>query len=864
MARYANPLPHRGDPSRIASIEAFVTELSNLRRAAAFGTGKARVSIDDIARGTGIPRSTVHVYVSGRVLPPEDALSTILSYLGCERAEILDWLSALEGLDAGLARRPEPPRPDAPAAPTTTPRPGVPRQLPPLSASFVGRRAELRALDANLASDDGLGRLVAVVGAGGIGKTTLVAHWAARHSDAYPDGTLYVDLRGFSGQDPVEGQRMLPRLLTALGHDPTGLPSDPEDLGDIYRSVLAGKRCLLILDNARSDQQIEVLLPDAGPSDIIVTSRDALRGLIVQHGAARLSIEPLPDEDARELFTGLGYAPDQIEAVLDLCAGHPLALQVARERSSVLGSLDALIEEVDHGDPLLDVFDAGGSGGGVRGVVSWSYLSLEPRTQRFFRALGVLAGPRISLDTVAAMTDASRVSSRRELETLAQSSLLTTLDAEHWARHDIVAALARERLHAEEDPETIRALRARVFGYFLALLDQAIESHDAIFLPWPDDVPRLALEVERHEAWRRVGDDEDTIFAVAVAVAVDGIMDGQTAALLAITERSLWAADEFRLPISPLATAVLELAEQSGDPVAEASLALRIGNYEARRGEVSRGRALLDRAVAIGEQIGRGDLLVAALNASGLAHTYAGEYELAEQTLTDALARIDPGQRYEHASVHLSLGILADIRMRPDDAERHYRRAAEASSDGTVPIPGLLALVNLINTEADAARPERVDELIEEYSRIPNALEPSRALAPFLLTKALWAARSGNIPLAEATLAQAKATVGDTERDPFLHLQVIQLQGEIALCDEGREEEALSFFEAAIERAIDQRLPFDRARLLTKRGRALERLGRLADARASYRESVELATSLGLSGGVLDEPADALTRIGDA
>ena len=92
---------------------------------------------------------------------------------------------------------------------------------------------------------------------------------------------------------------------------------------------------------------------------------------------------------------------------------------------------------------------------------------------------------------------------------------------------------------------------------------RAIESHDAIFLPWPDDVPRLALEVERHEAWRRVGDDEDTIFAVAV----DGIMDGQTAALLAITERSLWAADEFRLPISPLAAAVLELAEQSGAEV---------------------------------------------------------------------------------------------------------------------------------------------------------------------------------------------------------------------------------------------------------------------------------------------------------
>ena len=173
------------------------------------------------------------------------------------------------------------------------------------------------------------------------------------------------------------------------------------------------------------------------------------------------------------------------------------------------------------------------------------------------------------------------------------------------------------------------------------------------------------------------------------------------------------------------------------------------------------------------------------------------------------------------------------------------------------------ALINKIHDRIEAGE-MRVDELIEEYSRIPNALEPSRALAPFLLTKALWAARSGNIPLAEATLAQAKATVGDTERDPFLHLQVIQLQGEIALCDEGREEKALSFFEAAIERAIDQRLPFDRARLLTKRGRALERLGCLADARASYRESVELATSLGLSGGVLDEPADALTRIGDA
>jgi DNA-binding SARP family transcriptional activator len=276
----------------------------------------------------------------------------------------------------------------------TGPQPGTPRELPPAVPGFTGRSAELQALTRLLDQPGQQGADTIVVsvigGTAGVGKTALAVHWAHRVAGRFPDGQLYVNLRGYDPAQPVPATDALAGFLLSLGVPGQDIPPEAEQRAARYRSLLSGKRMLVILDNAGSAGQVRPLLPGTGACTVVVTSRDALAGLVARDGAARLNLDVLPLEDAVALLrvligTRAVTEPGAVAELAEQCCRLPLALRVAAELAASRPAvpLAGLTAELADRRTRLDLLGAGGDPSTeVRAVFSWSYLRLDAEAAR--------------------------------------------------------------------------------------------------------------------------------------------------------------------------------------------------------------------------------------------------------------------------------------------------------------------------------------------------------------------------------------------------------------------------------------------------------------------------------------------------
>lgn len=356
------------------------------------------------------------------------------------------------------------PRDDFPAV--VAPGPTVPRQLPARPRSFVGRGAELDRLGTAVAEQaaSGDGMLVGVIsGGGGIGKTWLALHWAHRHSDSFPDGQLYVNLRGFdpSGQ-PMSPDVAIRGFLDALGVDPASVPVEPEAQIGLYRTLVAGRRVLIVLDNARDMAQVAPLLPGSPTCVVLVTSRNRLSGLATAHGALLLPLDVLPGTEALQLLTtriGPARAAAEADVVAELaayCGGVPLALSIIAGRALIYPDfpLSALAAELRETTRLSSVLDDGDPATGLTAVLSWSHQALEVRAARVFELLGLAPGPDVGLPAAAALAELTPSQAREALWALENASLLQQQVPGRWRLHDLVRRFAADeatKRHTESD-----------------------------------------------------------------------------------------------------------------------------------------------------------------------------------------------------------------------------------------------------------------------------------------------------------------------------------------------------------------------------------------------------------------------------
>jgi DNA-binding SARP family transcriptional activator/tetratricopeptide (TPR) repeat protein len=383
----------------------------------------------------------------------------------------------------------------------------VPRQLPAAPGTFAGRNAELRALTEALnPGPEAIARLSimpisVIAGAGGIGKTWLALHWAHQNLRRFPDGQLYLNLRGFdpSGQ-PMSPHDAVRGLLDALGANPGNIPVELDSQIGLYRSLVADRRMLILIDNAADAAQVAPLLPGSPSCTVVVTSRDRLTGLITAHGAHALPVDVLPASDARALLAArlgprrLDEEPQAVADLLASCAGLPLALSIVAGRAQEhpefpLTTLATELHDTTHRLAALDEDNTNS----VRTILSWSYTTLTPQHATTFDLLGLAPGPDISHTTATNLTHQHPTTTHTALRALERASLIHQHTPNRYRMHDLVRLYAQEQAAAQLTDEERRSAQQRLINCYLhtaLAADTLLAPHRrliAIDLPAPPD-----------------------------------------------------------------------------------------------------------------------------------------------------------------------------------------------------------------------------------------------------------------------------------------------------------------------------------------------------------------------------------------
>jgi transcriptional regulator with XRE-family HTH domain len=460
------------DPTRVATLDDLVRELNLLRSRAARGTRSARISLEELAARVDEPKSTIHAYLTGRRLAPAQLLDRMVIALGTTPAEQREWAEAWYRV---CAHREATHRTSAPSVSTT-----VPRQLPAAVAHFTGRLEALAELDRTFAAGGGI---AALVGTAGVGTTALALHWAHARCDRYPDGQLYLDLRGFDAESPVPTGQALARVLRALGVPATELPRDCAERAALCRSLLAGRRLLMLLDNVRDSEQVRELLPDTTSCAVLVTSRQSLTGLVARHGARRIEVPALAADEAVQLLEALAGEPVRQEPaaaaeLAELCARLPLALRLAAEQIRPDRPLGALVAELAAADDRLDLLAAEDDPRtAMRTSFGWSYQRLPAPVGRAFRLIGRHPGVDITAHAVAALLDGSLAEAHRMLAALAAVHLIEPSRPGHVRLHPLLKLYATELAQAtggvEADAE--QAATGRLVAHYLHTAARAMD-----------------------------------------------------------------------------------------------------------------------------------------------------------------------------------------------------------------------------------------------------------------------------------------------------------------------------------------------------------------------------------------------------
>jgi DNA-binding SARP family transcriptional activator/Tfp pilus assembly protein PilF len=623
--------------------------------------------------------------------------------------------------------------PPAPAGPAPA-RPAVPRQLPAPPPLFTGRVAELSMLTAALPEpgEQGAGMVIwAIHGTSGVGKTWLALRWAHQHAASFPDGQLYVNLHGFGPSGPAaDPSDALRGFLIALGLTAGQIPADLDAQAGLYRSTLAGKRALVVLDNARDVEQVRPLLPGSPGCLVLVTSRSQLTGLVVAEGARPLSLDLLGTSEARELLGArLGVArvaaePRAVAEIVARCARLPLALAIVAARAAARTGvpLATLAAELGDAPGGLDAFADGDEAMDARSVFSWSYRALSDGAARLFRLLGLQPGPDASQSAAASLAGLPPDRCRVLLAELIRAHLLTEPAPGRYSCHDLLRAYAAERARLDEGEQDRRAATHRLLDHYLHAANAAVrhlpqlQERDPADLPpaqpgvigvrvtgldgaiawFTAEQPGLIATVERAAAlgfdghawqlalaWRpfllrqALWLDQLAVHRVALDAARRlGDRRGQAYALqgLALGYSRMGRADA---AVSGFEQA-LELFAGLGDLAEEASISTSLGELAEQQGRPADAMRHAQRSLELYRTVGDRAGHASALNGVGWCHARVGDYALALTHCTQALAMLrESGDDYGQAATWDSLGYIHRGRGDYDEAAACYLRAVD-------------------------------------------------------------------------------------------------------------------------------------------------------------------------------------------
>lgn len=553
----------------------------------------------------------------------------------------------------------------------------APNTLPAHSPVLIGRATELRALRA---PEPGVVALQTVTGMPGVGKTQLALHAARRLGERYPEGQLYINLRAHSGRTPLSPHTVMTTLLRQLGVPAKDLPSDSDSLTILWRTVLGGRRTVIVLDDAAGPEQVRPLLPGDSQSLVIVTSRQRLTGL---PGVRHLTLDVLPPAHAEALFTALAkdgrvHDPSDVASLARLGGYLPLALELmaARLRSHPTWTAARLVRKLsqDPGARLAEIRDGQVE---LTHVFAGSYHDLPPAQQRAFRLLGLHFTPTFCAHSTAALVGLPLDATERVLEALLDASLIREPAPERYELHDLLGAFARSLVSREPSHEREAALD-RLAGYYVS----AMAAADRLLFPrhlrldlghvrsaWP--APAWTDESQVREWLSREAD----AFAAA-ELHLRGRGERRQAACLAhhaadhLRAEGRWSeAESMHIPAAAWWRAAGERSAEAHALLALAAVQSRTSRYELAGQSIEQARVA---AVAAGDRAAEAE----ALCATGLLHWDLGQYRESLDHLRQALSlREELGDPHHIARYRNNLGIAHLHLGEHTEAMQHFREA---------------------------------------------------------------------------------------------------------------------------------------------------------------------------------------------
>ena len=693
----------------------------------------------------------------------------------------------------------------------------VPHQLPADTAHFVGRAENLRQLSklVDTATEDGSTVVIsAVSGTAGVGKTALALRWAHRVRTGFSDGQLYVNLRGYDPDQPLSAADALARFLRALGVAGADIPLEVDERAALYRSLLDGRRMLVVLDNASAVEQVRPLLPGAASCVVVVTSRDSLAGLVARHGAARLNLDLLPPEDAVALLGALigervAAEPNAAAVLARQCAWLPLALRVAAELAATHPTtpLATLVGELANEQRRLELLDAGGDPRtAIRAVFSWSYHHLPPEVGRVFRLLGLHPGPDLDPYAAAALTHTSMEQAQHLLDLLSRAHLIGRTGPSRYSMHDLLRAYATYLAGIEDSDAERRAALTRLFDHYLATAAAAMdtlypaEKHRRPSVP-PTGTP--APPVAAPAAARAWLDTERiTLMAVCAHTASRGWPRHTTR--LSTTLFRYLAAGSYYPDALAVQNHALDAARHLGDRSVEADALSDLGIIYVFQGRPTQAADHFQQAITlfrkIGDQVGE----VRALGNLGTVYWQQDRYEQAAEHYEQALTLFrEIGHQDGEAR---ALGNLGGVYWR----QGYYPQAAEHHQQA-------LTLFREIGDRAGEANAlDNLGLVSQSEGRYPQAAEHHQ--------QALTLFREIGDRAGEA---RALGNLGT----------VYQRQGRCEQAVDHRQQ-ALALFREMGDRAGE-------AETLNGLGETLHAIGQLSEARIHHTIALTLATEIG-------------------
>jgi tetratricopeptide (TPR) repeat protein/transcriptional regulator with XRE-family HTH domain len=709
----------------------------------------------------------------------------------------------------------------------------VPRHLPAATAGFTGRAGELSTLTGLLDAGGLPGTMVisAIGGTAGVGKTALALHWAHQVASRFPDGQLYVNLRGYDPGQPLAPADALAGFLRALGVPGRDIPPLAGERAANYRSLLAGRRMLVLLDNASSAEQVRPLLPATPDCVTVVTSRDALAGLVARDGARRLDLDLLSAADANQLLVTLigdraAADPGATGALAAACVRLPLALRIAAELAATRPAIPVagLVAELAGERRRLDLLDAGGDPRtAVRAVFSWSYRQLGPDAARMFRLAGLHPSPGFDSYAAAALAGTDAAQARHLLGLLARAHLIGATGPGRLGLHDLLREYASELAAGHDGQDEGRAALTRLFDHYLHTAATAMdtlhpaERHRRPRVPAPDTPAPPLRDPADAAAWLEAS--RSTLVEVVAYAAGHGWPRHATR-LAATLSRYLDTGGHVSEAIA-VHTSARRAAHQAGDLGGEADALTGLGIVDWTQGRYQQAADLFRRALALYQETGDRAGEARALNNIGIADGLQGRHREASRHFRRALTLYRAsGDRTGEARALTNLGVARRNEGHYAEATEHLRRALDLHRTAGSRSGEAEVLTELGGVELREGRP---DEAAGHFRQ---------ALTLFRETGAEARAAYALNGLGEACLA-----AGQPEQARAQHAAALTLASQ----------------------AADKR---EQARAHDGLGRAHHDLGGLGQAGRHWRQALALYTDLGADEA--DQVRARLTLLGEA